>query len=760
MHIYRLHVIGLVQGIGFRPFVYRIAHEMQLTGEVYNHNEGVDIEIEATPPQKELFIKRLQTEKPFAAQIDMIHAETIDKRPYRKDFIISDSHSISERITHISPDIAVCPECLQDMRQQKRRIDYPFINCTHCGPRFTIIRELPYDRPFTSMQPFRMCEACHDEYIDVCDRRFHAQPTACNVCGPFYYLAKTDKQGVPYHYYRTPTDFFKQIATHLSDGNLLSLKGLGGYNLICDAFNPTAVSKMRNLKKRDAKPFAVMFRSEKEAAKYLHLSAVEQEILTSWQRPIVLLHLKENIRFDSNINGRLNTLGSLLPYLPVHYLLFDELSTDALVFTSGNLHDEPIIIDNQEAGQKLLPACGLQGDHDREIVNRADDSIVQVINNSTRTLRRARGYVPLTHKSSLNLEGVLGFGAEKVNTFALGKGHEAILSQYIGDLKNIETLDYYKEAIERLGHLFRFTPEVLACDLHPDYFSTRYAHELAARFELPIYPIQHHHAHAVACMEENHLAGNHLAIVLDGTGFGTDGKIWGGEFLICTHEDFIREAHLDYIPLPGGDKAVKEPWRMAVAFLNHYQLTPPARFAEKYGSQSELITKMIQQQINSPLSCGAGRLFDAVSALLGCCEYASFQAEAPLRLEHLANENYQTRYPIDELNPLNCCCLLSGLVDDLNKNESPHYLAAKFHNTFVEQLVKQTELIFQKYSLPREVILTGGCFQNKRLSEQIERELSKRGFCPVVPKSYPANDGGISLGQLCIAATLRQKEYA
>lgn len=760
MHIYRIHIIGLVQGVGFRPFIYRIAHEMHLNGEVHNNNEGVIIELEASETDKNIFLNRIQEEKPFASDINKITVEVLEVIPYRKEFTISHSNSVSDRITHVSPDIAVCTDCLKDMKQQVRRKEYPFINCTHCGPRFSIIRELPYDRARTSMHPFSMCSECFEEYVQITDRRFHAQPTACNICGPFYYLTQLDKEGKLHHNYVSPAQFFQQSATHIKNGRLLSMKGLGGYNLICDAFNPEAVLRMRSLKKRDAKPFALMFRSENEVKEYMILSKEEEKALTSWQRPIVLLHRKPEKKLNPDINGGLDTFGVVLPYLPAHYLLFEQLNTDALIFTSGNLHDEPIITDNQEASAKLLPECGLQGDHNREIVNRTDDSILQIINDTPRILRRSRGFVPTTHKSTLYLEGILAFGPEKVNTFAIGKENEAILSQYIGDLKNIETLDFYKEAIRHFSHLFRFSPMTFVCDMHPDYFSTRHAIKLASESEVHLYQVQHHHAHAVACMEENHLSGNHLAIVLDGTGYGTDGKIWGGEFLICNHEQFSREAHLDYIPIPGGDKAIKEPWRLAIAFLDHYNIPVPPQIADAHATEIELIRKMIHQQINAPQSCGAGRLFDAVSAILGCCDISSFQAEAPLRLEHLAEENYQLRYPIDELNPLTCCSLLKHIAEEIRKGIPSSLIAAKFHNTFVQQLLQQTELLFKEHDLPREVILTGGCFQNKRLSEQLEKELIKKGFIPIAPRLYPANDGGISLGQICIAASLRKKEYA
>ncbi|MGL4292731.1 MAG: carbamoyltransferase HypF, partial [Bacteroidales bacterium] len=681
-----------------------------------------------------------------------------DRIPYRNKFSIVKSQNISENVTSISPDIAVCEQCLQEMETQQNRINYPFINCTNCGPRFTIIKELPYDRASTSMDQFTMCPDCYKEYTLITDRRFHAQPTACNNCGPSYYLTKPKKGNSLQYRYASAEKIFQSLAKRISAGEIISLKGLGGYNLICDAFNPQAIKTLRKIKQRDKKPFALMFRTIEKASCFARISENEKNVLSSWQRPIVLLNL--HTQMDPNIHDGLKTVGVMLPYLPAHYLLFNHLNTDALVFTSGNLSDEPIIIDNQEAEKKLLPFCSLQIDHNREIVNRTDDSIVQVINDIPRIIRRSRGFVPTSHRSTFYLEGILALGAEKVNTFALGKENEAIMSQYIGDLKNKETLDFYEESIDRFQKLFRFTPTHIACDLHPDYFSTRKARLFASEYQLPLYAIQHHHAHAVACMEENHLRGKHLAVVLDGTGYGTDGKIWGGEFMICDHYEFERCAHFDYIPLPGGDKAVKEPWRMAVAFLDHYHLPIPSELMDNHHTEIELIRKMIDKKINSPESCGAGRIFDAVSSLLGCCDKAGYQAQAPLKLEHLSKDNYSLLYPIDERNPLSNLPMFEELTKEIRMGFKPELIAAKFHNTFVKQVITQIKQIRKEKSLPKEIVLSGGCFQNSRLLTSIEKRLFKEGLIPVSSKKYPVNDGGIALGQLSIAAALRKKNHA
>lgn len=757
MNIYHAHIKGLVQGVGFRPFVYRIASELNLKGSVRNNNEGVFIEFAATNAQKELFFKRLQTEKPLAASIESVSINQSTGISHYQDFEIVQSDSYSRQITHVSPDIAVCQACLKDMKQQPTRYEYPFINCTHCGPRFSIIRRLPYDRAQTSMCSFNLCEQCFSEYLNIKDRRFHAQPIACNKCGPFYYLTK--REGIHIEkQYCSSSHFFELLADIITQGEIISFKGLGGYNLICDALNPGAVSRLRKIKQREAKPFAIMFASIEAAQKYVELSETEKQLLLSWQRPIVISQKK--YPFSAEINGGLNTVGAMLPYLPAHHLLFQRLKSDALIYTSGNLSDEPIITDNKQARQSLLIHTSIQADHDREIVNRVDDSIIQVINEKARIIRRSRGYVPTPLKTTLYTEGILAFGAEKVNTFAIGKENEILMSQYIGDLHHSATIGFYKETLERFRELFRFSPTTLCCDLHPDYYSSQIAEQIAKQQNLPLYKIQHQHAHAVACMEENHLTGHYLSIILDGTGYGIDGHIWGGEFLVCNHLDFTREAHFDYIPLPGGDKVTKEPWRSCIAYLEHYHLSLPESFLQKYENSIPILQKMIQQNINSPLSCGVGRLFDAVASLIGCCETAHFQAEAPLRLEHLALDNWRDRYDFDEQNPLNCCSLFENILFDLKKGIKKELIAAKFHNTLVAQLVQQTMISLKQTELAPQVILAGGCFQNKRLSEMLEKTLYQKGITAFVPQQYPTNDGGIALGQLSIAASLRNKKYA
>lgn len=757
MHNYHIHIHGLVQGVGFRPFVYRIAQELGIAGQVCNNNEGVCIEINGTSDQKEALLKRLEQEKPIASSIQYIEVKEMPLSRIYHTFNIVPSESDSEEVTRISPDIAVCEECLNDMKVQGFRQDYPFINCTNCGPRFTIINDLPYDRSQTSMHSFRMCDRCKEEYEQVTNRRFHAQPVACNTCGPAYYLVN-GKEAVSYHP-DTPAHLIKHLVSRLNRGEVISLKGLGGFNLMCDAFNPEALSALRKIKQREGKPFALLFRSLETLRKYAAVSAVEERELTSWRRPIVLVTLTAEI--PKAINGDLKTLGVLLPYLPIHHLLFEQSTADAFVLTSGNLCNEPIIIDNEEALQRLGPLVDLQVFHNREIVNRADDSIVQVISEIPRLIRRARGYVPDPHVSSLYTEGILACGAEKVNTFAIGKKNEIILSQYIGDLQEAETQTFYKEAVNRFSRLFRFSPTAVSCDLHPDYAASRYAEKLSTALNLPLFRIQHHHAHAVACMEEHRLTDSVLGIILDGTGYGTDGKIWGGEFMICNHREFRREDHLPYIPLPGGEQAIRQPWRSALAFCKKYEIEISPELLARYGEKNcEGIFRMIDKGINAPESCGAGRIFDAVASLVGICDRNTFQAEAPLRLEHLAENDFLTSYEINNTNPLELDLLFQGITEDLEHRVSPGRIAAKFHNTLVRLLVKKTEMLLDNYHTPRDIVLTGGCFQNKRLSQQLEEALRRKRLNLYVPQRFPANDGGIALGQLAIAATLRTSDYA
>lgn len=755
MKISILTIRGLVQGVGFRPFIYRIASEMGIKGEVDNRNNGVCIRAILTPEQCDRFISRIKKEYPPVAAIHSIRVtEEEDPAANYTDFSITPSRSDSNEVTQVAPDIAVCPECLQDRKEQPHRLQYPFINCTHCGPRFSIIRDLPYDRKQTTMSAFAMCPDCGKEYGTVSDRRFHAQPVACNHCGPFYY---TRYNNVEITDYRTLFDLSCRL---LCEGEVIAAKGIGGYHLICDAANEQAVKRLREIKQRDSKPFAVMFRSVGLLKEYAEVDPVEEDCLISWRRPIVLLKQKKALAAD--INRDMQTLGCMLPYMPLHYDWFAALDIPALVMTSGNLSDYPIAITPAEAEEQLSGKVPLILHHNRDIYNRVDDSVLQVCGGQPCLIRRSRGYVPEPFFADVEVEGILAFGAEKVNTFALGKEDTILQSQYIGDLKNWETFSFYTESLERFEHLFRFTPTSLVCDLHPDYLSSQEAERTAVRCGLPLLKVQHHHAHAAACMLEYGLHEQVIAIVLDGTGLGDDGKVWGGEFFLCDRKTYRRLSHFEYVPLPGGDKASVEPWRMAVAFLWHYfgeSIRFPDGFIERIGVQKiRMLITMMEKGINTPYTSGAGRLFDAVASLLELCDVSTHQAEAPVRLEQVASIEPFDCYPVlIKGDVISFRPLFEELLNDLASGVSVCDISARFHNTIAYLLLDEGKRLLKQTGVSR-VVISGGCFQNKRLTEQLQRLFAEAGIPLYVPGRIPCNDGGVAVGQLAIAASRNKKE--
>ena len=749
-----LTIHGLVQGVGFRPFIYRIANEMGFSGEVDNRNNGVCIRAVLSPEQREQFISRIRSEHPPVAFIHRIDVSEEETDCTWSGFTITPSRSVSEEVTQVAPDIAVCPECLHDRVSQPHRQQYPFINCTHCGPRFSIIRDLPYDRGRTTMSVFEMCPDCRKEYTDVADRRFHAQPVACNHCGPSYYTLYNKEQ---------LTDYPKLLELSvrlLSEGKVIAVKGIGGYHLICDATNEAAVSRLRTIKIRDSKPFAVMFREIESLKKYAVAGWEEETNLQSWRRPIVLL--RQHRPLAPSVNPGMQTLGCMLPYMPIHYDWFERLATPALVMTSGNLNDNPILIDPEEADKQLAGCVDLLLHHNRIIRNRVDDSVMQICGGQSCLIRRSRGYVPEPFFADIRTEGILAFGAEKANTFALGKGETILQSQHIGDLKNWETYTFYTESLERFRQLFRFTPSCLVADLHPDYFSSREAERLSGEMRLPLIRVQHHHAHAAACMLEYGLHKPVIALVLDGTGLGDDGRAWGGEIFVCDRSSYRRLEHLEYVPLPGGDKAAAEPWRMAVAYLWYYygaDIPFPVGFIERIGkTKIEMLLKMIEKGIHTPYTSSAGRLFDAVASLLGVCDVSSHQAEAPVRLEQLASGEHFAHYPvIIKEGSISFRLVFEGLLRDLADGLPTAELSARFHNTIATMLVERAKYQLQQ-TATAGVVISGGCFQNRRLTEQLQRMFAKENIPLYVPGRIPCNDGGVSVGQLAIAASLREKD--
>lgn len=736
-----------MQGVGFRPFICRLATEHGLTGEVGNRTNGVSILVRGDLKAVDRFSNEILEKAPPASRVKSIE---IVPRPVGNydTFFISGSMDTAGSVTEVSPDIAVCDECLEDLSSDRGRIGYPFINCTNCGPRFTITESLPYDRPNTSMKHFEMCPKCSAEYHDIEDRRFHAQPVACNSCGPelAYSDGREDLTG-------TET-ILPRISQEISSGRSVAIKGLGGYFLMCDALNDQAVSELRKRKQRDSKPFAVMFRDITEVRKYCFTTAREEDELISWRRPVVILRMK--VPLAMAVNNGLGTAGAMLPYMPLHYLLFRSLETPVIVLTSGNLSDEPIITRDDEAIARLMPVAGSVVSYNREICNRTDDSVVKIIGKDIAVIRRSRGYVPGPVDLDFPVEGLLAMGAEQKSTFCIGKGSQAILSQHIGDLKNPAACDFYGESLERFSNLFSFSPGCLACDMHPDYFSTGYAERLSSELGVKLIRVQHHHAHIVSCMAEHGLDEKVIGISLDGTGYGTDGRIWGGEFMIADPVSFSRFAHFDYVPVPGGDAAVAEPWRMAYSYLVKYfgpdfdfDSIPSLKRIDK--GKKEVVKVMILNGINSPLTSGAGRLFDAVSAILGLCTHSSFDSEAPMRLESAIDHAADESYPFTPGQTIGFEGTFSGILEDLRRGEDIAAISARFHNTIAEIILHIAMMIREMHTLNR-VVLSGGVFQNGYLLERSFSRLESEGFKAFTNHLVPANDGGISLGQLIVAA--------
>ena len=748
---YRLRVSGLVQGIGFRPFIFRLASKHGLAGQVENRNDGVDIELNSTLEEVQRFMDHMIREAPEASSIEHVELSEIETRSF-SDFTISESRDISDGVTEISPDIAVCSQCLEDLELQPHRINYPLINCTHCGPRFSIISGLPYDRPNTTMAPFVMCPECSAEYNNIHDRRFHAQPVACNHCGPSYSLV------TPLGITENLTEILKEAGKLISQGGLLAIKGTGGFHLVCNAFDEEGIRKLRELKERDGKPFALMFRNIKEAQSHVEINKVEEELLNSWRRPIVLLKKKREI--TPGIADQLSTLGIMLPYMPFHHLLFKSVETPALIVTSGNLADEPILISNETVFSKLSDFVDGVVTYNREIFNRVDDSVTAVFGEFPIVLRRARGYTPSPIRSGMELEGILGTGAELMGSFCMGKGKNAIMSQYTGDLKNLETFDFYKQTYQRYCKLFRFTPDLVISDLHPDYLSSRFARQLAAETGAKHISVQHHHAHIASAMFGAGLEGEVIGFSLDGTGWGTDGHSWGAEVFRADYLGYERLFHFEYMPLPGGDRVVKEPWRMAVSYLNRCygadlsQLKIPLT-AEIDQKKIREITMLIEKEINTPLASSAGRLFDAVAAITGLNYRSSYQAQSPMLLESAIDASVRGTYTYELLGQqVSFKPMILQIVDDLHQGTSINAIAAKFHHTLVELILHLAMEIREETGLDR-VVLAGGTFQNRFLTTNIRGKLEAEQFKVILPDTIPVNDQGICVGQLAIGAHIK-----
>jgi hydrogenase maturation protein HypF len=740
-----------VQGVGFRPFVYRLATENRLKGFVFNVSSGVEIHVQGSLDNIDHFLRRLKTEAPPIAHIASLEITEDTPKGYA-GFEIKQSEK-DEGYQLISPDIATCPECLKELFDPSdRRYRYPFINCTNCGPRFTIIKDIPYDRPLTTMSAFTMCSKCQAEYENPLDRRFHAQPNACPVCGPKVWL--TDHRGklVPC------ADVIRHASSLLSEGKIVALKGLGGFLLACDATNPAAVSALRERKARRDKPFAVMVKDLDHLAKLCFFDSSEASLLTSPRAPIVLLRRKPGSGIAPEVAPKNNYLGVMLPYTPIHHLLMSDAGK-RLVMTSGNLSEEPIAGDNEEAMQRLSNLTDYFLFHDRDIHSRYDDSVIFANGGQAQPIRRARSLAPYPIKLPMKSIPVLATGAQEKSTFCLARDHYGFLSQHIGDLDNIETIQHFEETIDLYKRLFRVEPAAIAHDMHPDYLSTGYA--LRHKDQLPLIAVQHHHAHVASCMADNEIMGEVIGIAFDGSGFGPDGTVWGGEFLVADYAQYKRFGHFEQLPMPGGELAIRKPYRLAIAYLKSLLGSLPALPFMKGLSSSEvnMVLQQLERKINAPLTSSCGRLFDVVSALLGVCQTITFEGQAAIELEmRSASSGSDDVFPyyverIDGVWQVHLKPMFERIVKHLIEGASVAGIAETFHTTIASIAASVVSLISQETGIG-DVVLSGGCFQNRLLLTKTIASLTKTGVRVFIHKKIPCNDGGISLGQAAIAAAV------
>ena len=748
--------------------MYAVARSLGLSGHILNTSMGVTIEIEGAEAAIEEFLNRLRTNPPPLAEIkDISVADLIPLA--ESEFSIRESRADDAGFALVSPDVATCEDCWREFGDPgNRRYGYPFTNCTNCGPRYTIVQDIPYDRSKTTMAAFRMCALCRAEYEDPGNRRFHAQPNACPVCGPSLVLVPGGSQLPGASDFAASADAslatLRRVRSLLREGNIVAVKGLGGFLLACDAGNEAAVEMLRWRKRRCDKPFALMARDVAAVESFCLLSEADRKTLSGSRRPIVILPRRPDANLPDAVAPGNNSLGVMLPYTPLHYLLFGDSPREpavfpALVMTSGNLSEEPIVTRNEEAWRQLQSVADWFLLHNRDIYMRADDSVVRVFQGSERVLRRARGYVPQTVDLGMPMRELLACGAELKNTFCLTKDHYAILSQHIGDLENYETLRFLEETLANLRKLFRVTPQAVAYDLHPGYMSSRFALGLPVEHKIGV---QHHHAHIASCMAENRLRGKVIGVAFDGAGYGTDGKIWGGEVLVADLRGFKRRAHLRYVPLPGGDAAVRQPWRMALSFLRDTfgagPLPEPLRFLDEIpGNQVSLVDAMIARRIHAVETSSCGRLFDAVAALVGLGGRVSFEGQAAIALESAVSPGIEAHYHFQveekEAMIIDMRPAIEAIVRDLSLRIDIGHISARFHNTVATAVVEVCRRIRAQDGLSR-VCLSGGVFQNIYLLERTMKGLDGCGFEVFLHAQVPPNDGGISLGQAVIASEL------
>jgi hydrogenase maturation protein HypF len=761
----RVEIEGSVQGVGFRPFVYRLARELELTGWVLNDTRGVTVEIEGGPAELERFLVAVERDAPRAASIETLRHHRLDPTGRDRDFRIRSSPDGGTRTTPILPDLATCPECIEDvLAPANRRHGYPFTNCTQCGPRFSIVRALPYDRPHTTMSGFEMCPDCLREYEHPEDRRFHAQPNACPVCGPRVALLDADGSSRA-----TGGDAVRRAASAIRGGRVVAVKGLGGFHLMVDAADAGAVRRLREAKPRRAKPFAVMVADLETARRLCRVDRVAAERLRSPEAPIVLLRKLDGAAIDEAVAPDNPNLGLMLPYTPLHHLLMTAVARP-VVATSGNLSDEPICTDEGEAVERLAGIAELFLIHDRPIARHVDDSVVSIVDGHARLLRRARGYAPRPVLVRRPLPAILGVGGHLKNAVALGIGPRVFLSQHIGDMDTPESRRAFERVIDDFLRLYETRPVAVAHDLHPDYATTRWTLDATSSGPLAeprprVVPVQHHHAHLAGCLADNDETGPALGAIWDGTGYGTDGTVWGGEFLVGDAGGFERFATLRPFGLPGGELAVREPRRAALALLweldgqrsiDSEELAPVADFR---AAERRAIARLLTSGVHCPRTTSLGRLFDGVASIVGLCQRNAYEGQAAMTLEYASDGETGAAYPFSidagerETGPdsprwvVDWRPMLAALLDDRARGVPVAEIAARFHETWVEVLVE----IARRAGQPA-VALSGGCWQNRRLVERALARLRETGFRPLIHRRVPPNDGGISLGQVHVAA--------
>jgi hydrogenase maturation protein HypF len=803
---YEVQVRGVVQGVGFRPFVYRLATEENLAGSIGNDTDGVTIEIEGSPDHLDAFLSRLRSETPPLARIDSVRVQ--DLQPTREiGFRIVASEVKGQVATGIPADAATCVDCLRELLDPKdRRYRYPFLNCTNCGPRFTITRRIPYDRPQTSMARFTMCPACQAEYDDPLNRRYHAQPNACWDCGPQLSLEAPDGSPI-----QTAASV-ESVIDLLLAGQIVAIKGIGGFHLSVDATSPSAVQRLRQRKHRYGKPLAVMVRDLDAARALCDLTPEEEALLQIPARPIVLARARTANGIAAEIAPGIPWLGIFLPYAPLQHLLLADLRVKALVMTSANLSEEPIAIDNDEARARLGSIADAFLFHDREILQRCDDSVAAVVDGAPQLIRRARGFVPLGIELPFEVPPLLAVGGHLKSVFTLARGRHAYQSQHLGDLENLAGLEFFEESLRHLMHTFEIEPEFVVRDMHPGYLSSTWAGKWAEERKLPVIEVQHHHAHIAACMAEQGLTEPVIGLSLDGTGYGTDGRIWGGEVLVARLESFDRFAYLAYVPMPGGEAAIREPWRMALGHLHAAGIALDDPFiANAFGTNAKetaLLQRMVARGLNAPLTSSCGRLFDAVAALVLRRREVDYEAQAAIELEGicidepdeiagysfefvsaapasstklgvpgLASEIRESNRPSRPVtghdfsraenerknegalapDVIRCAPMWNELLADLRTAQSPSRIAARFHigiaRAFIEASVRA-----RSATGISQLALSGGCLHNRRLARLLRAGLEEEGFAVFQHRQVSPGDGGLSYGQAVVGAAIAKKQ--